>query len=82
MTEAEIYTGLTDIFRDVFDDESLVLRPEMTAEDIPDWDSHNHISILVAAEMRFRVKFQTAEIESLKNVGELVHCIERKLMRP
>jgi acyl carrier protein len=81
MTEAEIYRGLTEIFHDIFDDDTLVLKPEMTAAAIPEWDSHNHISIIVAAEMRFGVKFQTAEIESMRNVGELVRCIERKVGR-
>ena len=81
MTQEQIYTELTGIFHDVFGEESLVLRPDMTAEDVPDWDSHNHISLIVATEQHFRVKFQTAEIESLRNVGELVACIERKLQR-
>jgi acyl carrier protein len=79
MTREEIYSRLTEIFHDIFDDDMLVLRPEMTAGDIHDWDSHNHISIIVATEMRFGVKFQTAEIEGLRNVDELVQCIERKL---
>ncbi len=79
MTDAEIYAGLTEIFHDVFDDDTIVLRPEMTADDLEDWDSHNHISIIVAAEVRFGVKFQTAEIEDLRNVGELAQCIGRKL---
>jgi acyl carrier protein len=79
MTREEIYAGLTEIFYDIFDDDTLVLRPDMTAGDVPEWDSHNHISIIVATEMRFGLKFQTAEIESLRNVGELAQCIERKL---
>jgi acyl carrier protein len=56
MTEAEIYGGLTEIFRDIFDDDTLVLKPEMTADDVPEWDSHNHISIIVATEVRFRLR--------------------------
>ena len=79
MTEAKIYAGLTEIFHDVFDDDTIVLRPEMTADDLDEWDSHNHISIIVAAEVHFGVKFQTAEIEGLRNVGELAQCVERKL---
>ena len=79
MTEAEIYAGLTEIFHDVFDDDTIVLRPEMTADDLDEWDSHNHISIIVAAEVHFGVKFQTAEIEGLRNIGELAQCVERKL---
>lgn len=75
MTEQQILDALTEIFRDVFDDPGLVLTPEMTAEDIKDWDSVNHINIIVAAEARFNVKFKTAEVEELKNVGELVRLI-------
>lgn len=82
MTEAEIYAGLTDIFHDIFDDDTIVLRSEMTADDVPEWDSHNHLAIIVATEVRFGVKFQTAELESLRNVGELAQCVERKVNAP
>ena len=75
MTKEEIIIALTEIFRDVFDDPALVISAETTAEDIKDWDSVNHINIVVAVEIRFNVKFKTAEIEELKNVGELVQLI-------
>ncbi len=79
MEQAEIYSKLTDIFRDIFDDDALVLRPEMTAADVPEWDSFNHINLIVATEARFGIKFQTAEVESLKNVGHFVELIQKKL---
>lgn len=79
MEQAEIYSKLTDIFRDIFDEEGLVLRPEMTAADVEEWDSFNHINLIVATEARFGVKFQTAEVESLKNVGHFVDLIQKKL---
>ena len=79
MQTAEIYTKLTDIFRDIFDDDSITLTPETTAADIAEWDSFNHINLIVATEARFKIKFQTAEIESLKNVGHFVSLIEKKL---
>ncbi len=79
MTTKEIYANLTDIFRENFDDQQIELRPDTTAADIADWDSFNHINIIVAAETRFGIKFQTAEVESLKNVGDMVATIERKL---
>lgn len=78
MTEAEILSGLTDIFRETFDDDSIELTMNTTADDIDRWDSFNHINILVAVEEQFKIKFQTAEIEGLKNVGEFVHLIEKK----
>ena len=79
MDKDAILVALTDIFRDVLDDDSLVLTRETTAEDVPDWDSANHINIIVAAEMRFRVKCNSAEVESLHNVGDFVDLVARKL---
>jgi acyl carrier protein len=78
LTTEEIYSQLTEIFRDIFDDESIVLTPETTAADIDDWDSFNHINLLVATEQRFGIKFKTAELEDLKNVGHLVQLISTK----
>src|ERR1700761_5042390 len=68
LTTEQIYAKLTDIFRDVFDDETLVLTPELTASDVPGWDSFNHINLIVATEVQFKIKFKTAELESLRNV--------------
>ena len=79
MTTNEIYADLTDIFHEIFDDQQIELRPDTTAADIADWDSFNHINIIVAAETRFGIKFQTSEVESLKNVGDMATTIERKL---
>jgi acyl carrier protein len=75
----EIYEQLTEIFRDLFDDDTLVLRPETTAADVPGWDSFNHVNLIVAVEARFNIKFKTAEIEGLRNIGHLVEVIESKL---
>lgn len=75
----QIYKQLTEIFRDLFDDDSIVLSPETTAKDIEEWDSFNHINLIVAIESRFQIKFQTAELEAMHNVGELAETIERKL---
>jgi acyl carrier protein len=79
MQPAEIDTRLTEIFRDIFDDDNLTLRPEMTAADVKDWDSFNHINLIVATEATFGIKFQTAEIESLRNVGHFEELIAKKL---
>ena len=75
MTEREILAKLNDIFRDIFDDDSIELTTESTANDIPEWDSFNHINIIVASEMKFGVKFRTSELESLTNVGDFVRLI-------
>ena len=79
MTSAEINSKLTDIFRDVFDDDSIVLRDDMTADDIEEWDSMSHVTLVVAAEQTFGIKFRTAEIEELKNVGDFEHLIAAKI---
>ena len=81
MDKREITEKLTGIFQDVFDDEAIVLTPETTAEDIEDWDSANHINIVVATEAAFGIKFKSAEIEELNNVGDFIAMIERKLAK-
>lgn len=79
MNEQQIYATLTEIFHEMFDDESLVVTPELSAQDVPEWDSFNHINIIVATEMRLGVKFKASEIDELKNVGEFVRLIMDKL---
>ena len=70
---------LTEVFQDVFDDEELELFDEMTAEDVEDWTSLTHIQLIVAVEKKFGVKFTTVEVMTLKNVGEFITLIEKKL---
>jgi acyl carrier protein len=77
-TEA-IYTQLTAIFHDIFDDDTLVLSPELTAPEVPEWDSFNHINLIVAIESHFKIKFQTAELEALHTVGHLADLVAAKL---
>ena len=72
---------LQDICREVFEDPSLRLTVETTAEDVPNWDSFNHLNIVAAVEQRFGVHFRTSEIESLKNVGDFVEMIDIKRKR-
>lgn len=74
-----IYRKLTEIFREVFDDDSIVLKPETTAADIEDWDSVAHIGLIVAVEERLKIKFKSSELESLHNVGQLARLVEQKL---
>jgi acyl carrier protein len=75
MTETEILSKLTCIFRDVFDDETLVAHPEMTAHEVDRWDSLSHIDMILLVEEAFRIRFRTREIGDLKNVGDLVRVI-------
>ena len=81
MNTEQIYGQLTDIFHEVFEDQSITPTAEMRASDVPEWDSLNHINLMVAIEARFKIKFRTAELESLRNVGHLVEIIEKKLVK-
>jgi acyl carrier protein len=79
MDDSQVLGQLTDIIRDVLNNDTLILKPETIAGDVPDWDSFNHINIVVATEAKFGIKFKTAELEQLRNVGEFVALIEQKL---
>ena len=81
MDQDQILHDLTGIFRDVFDNPSLQLTTATTAQDVPGWDSMNHVTIVVSAEQHFGIKVQTAEIEGLQNVGQFVSLIESKLAK-
>jgi acyl carrier protein len=72
------YAQLTEVFRDVFDDDDIVVTPELTASDVDEWDSLRHIRLVAAIERRFAVNFSAAEIGRLKNVGQLVSLITEK----
>ncbi len=78
-----VHEQLQDVFRDVFGDDQIVLRDEMTASDIDGWDSMMHINLIIATESRFGIKFALAEISGLKepgqNVGNFVQLISRKV---
>ncbi len=75
----DVKEKLTEIFRDVFDDENLTLFDEMAAKDVEDWDSLSHIQIIVAAERAFGVKYSTDEIRNTQNVGEFIRITERRI---
>ena len=79
MTEISIIKKLEGIFQDVFDDESLMISGETTAEDIDDWDSLAHINLIVAIEKDFNFKFTLGELQDLQNVGDIVGLIGEKI---
>ncbi len=70
---------LEAIFRDVFDDESIILTDETNSSDIPDWDSLAHIQLIAAIEDKFGIKFTLGEAVSAENVGEFIKIIEGKM---
>ena len=69
---------LQNIFRVVFDDDSLVISRETSALDIEAWDSLSHLSLVMAMEREFDISFEFDELNALKNVGEMLDLIERK----
>lgn len=75
MDTNEIYSRLNRVFQDVFDDDSITVTPSTTADDIEDWDSLEHITLISAVEKEFKVKFKMGEISSMKNVGEMADII-------
>ncbi len=78
MQRSEVFNQLTEIFRSVFDDESIVILDLTTAKDVPAWDSVNHINLVISVEQKFGVKFNTSEVARMKNVGEFVDAILKK----
>lgn len=79
MTRDEIYSKLTLILRDVFDDDDLAPTDATTSDDVAEWDSTNHVRMMVAVEAKFGIRFETDEITKPENVGELVDMIQSKL---
>ncbi|MCI6331886.1 MAG: acyl carrier protein [Lachnospiraceae bacterium] len=75
MSREEVFERVTDIFRDVFDDDELVISDSTNSEDIEDWDSLEHIQLIVGMEKEFKVKFDIKTVNSLENVGQMVDLI-------
>ncbi len=78
MDESAIYAQLTEIFEDVFDDDSIVVAPALSAKDVDGWDSLTHIRLILTVEKAFRVKFSTSEIGKMQTVGDLVTLIKAR----
>lgn len=78
MTRDEIKNQLNGIFRDIFDDSALEVTETMAATDVAGWDSLNHVTLIVAIEKKFKLRFMTREVQALKNVGGLMDLIQAK----
>ena len=74
----EIETKLQEVFRDVFQDDSLVILPEMTAGDVDKWDSITHLIMISKVEEVFNASFRLKELIKLKNVGDLITLLKEK----
>ncbi|MCR5343596.1 MULTISPECIES: acyl carrier protein [unclassified Butyrivibrio] len=79
MGREEIFERLNEVFREYFDDDSITVTDDTTAADIEDWDSLEHINLLVAIEREFDIKFTMGETSEMKNVGEMVTAISEHL---
>ena len=79
MSREEIMEKVNGIFRDVFDDDTLVITDETNSDDIEDWDSLEHISLIISMEKEFNLKFDIKEVNKLENVGQMVDMIRNKL---
>ncbi len=75
----EIYIRLNNVFRDVFDDANIVVNDETNSSDIDDWDSLEHINLIVAVEQEFKIKFNMKEVTTMNNVGDMVNIILSKI---
>lgn len=85
MTVPDTTERLQEVFRQVFDDPTLEIHETMDAASLPEWDSLQHITLMIATEKAFGVRFNTSEIAALKqpgqNVGSFVALVERKIAR-
>jgi len=79
MTKDEIFSGVQEIFRDIFDEDDLVIQDSTCSEDIEDWDSLNHINLVSAIEKEFKIKFALGELVSLQDVGEMITLMIEKM---
>lgn len=70
---------LLKVFMTVFDNDSIELKPELTADDVDEWDSLSHINLMIAIELEFGIEFDQSEIQNFPNVGELMANIEEKI---
>jgi acyl carrier protein len=78
MEKEDALKKVNDVFIDVLDNEDIVLTYETSANDVEDWDSLNHIQLVVGVEKAFKIRFTAQEIRDWKNVGEMLDCILRK----
>ena len=75
MTREEVFKKLNEVFRDVFDDESITVIASTTAADIEKWDSLMHITLISEVEDAFNIHFEMKDVTKMQNVGEMVDKI-------
>lgn len=75
---SDVSNRLTELLRDVFDNDSITATESLTAADVEGWDSLGNVRLFLAIEQEFGVRFGAGEISAIKNVGELIAAIARK----
>ncbi len=81
MTKKEIFEKIQNIFQNVFDNSEMKIENSSNSSNVENWDSLNHINLVVAIQKEFRIKFDLKEIQAFKNVGEMVDLVEKKIGR-
>jgi len=79
MTRDSVEARLTEVFRDVFDDDSIVVHPDLTAKDVEGWDSLTHVRLMLTIERKLNIRISSHEMASLKTAGDLIRLTEAKL---
>lgn len=79
MERNELLKQINVIFIDTLDNEDVVIEESTTATDVDEWDSLTHIQLIVAIEKHFKIRFTSKEIQSWKDVREMLDCISSKL---
>ncbi|HEY1710979.1 MAG TPA: acyl carrier protein [Rhizomicrobium sp.] len=79
MTRSEILQKITEILSDVLDEPDLKLTEASVSDDVPDWDSINHVKLIIGLENDLKIRFEPEEITGLATVGDLIDLIQKKL---
>ena len=81
MTREEIFSGVQDIFRDIFDDDEMIIEDKTSSNDVEDWDSLNHINLVSAIEKEFKIRFALGELMEIKDVGAMIDLMMFKKLK-
>ncbi len=77
-TDAALLSEITDIMRDLFDDDALAITPAFSRKDNELWDSMNHLNLVFALESKYKIKFSIVDIEEMQSVGDIMKMVEKK----
>jgi acyl carrier protein len=81
MNKEEVFYKVQEVFRDIFDDENLIIQSSTNSDDIEEWDSLNHVNLVIAIEKAFKIKFNFHELATLKDVGGMIELIFKKILQ-